>query len=64
MRLRHPGNEACRPNSEGAMPTRFWNNPLKLPTEDMPTSMQTSVTDRSPWASICFALSSRASIRN
>lgn len=46
------------------MPTRLWNNPLKLPTEDMPASMQTSVTDRSPSASICFARSSRTCIRN
>ena len=44
-------------------PTRRANRALKLPWLENPTSMQTSVTDRSPMASRSLARSRRDRIR-
>ncbi len=76
IRLKHPGNSwdatvpgtatierARRLYSEGGTPIRRANNVVKLPWLENPTSMQISVTDRSPPASRSLARSSRNRIR-
>jgi hypothetical protein len=77
MSVRHPGaisagstpgadilERTARRYTEGAVPIRRANRALKLPRLPKPTSKQTSVTGSSPRASRCFALPSRARIRN
>jgi hypothetical protein len=53
-----------RLNADGVRPTRCVNSALKLPRLEKPTSMHTSVTDRSPVESKCLARSRRASMRS
>ena len=77
MSVRHPGvrwfetmpgtemNGRIRHRyADGVSPIRRLKRTLKLPRLEKPTSMQTSVTERSPVASRCLASSSRDACRN